>query len=80
LIVKFKSKLFTMQDNFTYIQNLICAVSNVHKPFFHPQNYKGGFDRYQSVYMSVVILGAVILPTSLVYSMTFLFLEPALLC
>ena len=35
-----------MADHYTYVQELICRVSNKHKPFFVGADYKGGFDRY----------------------------------
>jgi hypothetical protein len=69
-----------MTDNYSYIQDLICKVSP-NPPFFaSKENYKGGFDRYQCHVITFLIAGAVVLPTSLVYGMTFLFLEPKLLC
>lgn len=71
-----------MTDNYSYIQNLICSVSNKHRPFFMSEStpYKGGFDRYQFTLDIILVLGAVMLPTCLLYGMTFLFLEPQILC
>jgi len=69
-----------MSDNYSYVQDLICQVSRQNKPFFAGNDYKGGFDTYQKTIITLLILGSVVLPTSLVYGMTFLFLEPKLLC
>ena len=69
-----------MADHYTYVQELICRVSNKHKPFFVGADYKGGFDRYQQWLIAGLVCGAVVLPSSLVYGMTFLFMEPQVLC
>ena len=63
-------------SDFSYIEGIIRTISSVRKPNCGRHNYKGGFDRYQILLIIFMVLIAVVLPTSLVYGMTFLMLDP----
>ena len=63
-------------NNFSYIEGVIRNISSVRKPNCGRHNYKGGFDRYQIILVTAMVMGAVVLPVSLVYGMTFLMLDP----
>ena len=63
-------------NNYSYIEGIIRTISSVREPCFSKHTYRGGFDRYQMILVSSMVTGAVVLPVSLVYGMTFLMLMP----